>query len=773
MDSKISLLDCTLRDGGYINSWEFSNKYQYSVIKSLIDANIQFIECGYLNEKIGKKDDSTLYDSIESINSKISTINALNSKFIIMINIGDYDVEKLPKRSDVHISGIRLAFHKKDINKAYEIAQKIIDKGYDLFVQPMVSMFYSDIEILNLIAKFNKLNIYAYYIVDSFGSMSRSEFKRLYYLLDNNLNKNIILGYHGHNNMQLAYSNAMDMVEMISNRDIVIDSSVFGMGRGAGNLNTEIFIDYLNLNYNANYIINPLLEIIDNYLESIYNEHKWGFSVAYYLSAIYNCHPNYANFFINKKTLTMLAIEKLLNEIDINKKVSFDSEYAHDLYIQFTKRNSQLKLFPSKILKGKKILLVASGNSVIDHINELVMYTNQNNIISISLNHVPSFVVDYYYFSNQKRYIEFVDKMDPSKVIVSSNILTHQSHRKSFSIAYDDNLIKECKFSDNVASSMLNYLVKKKIEKVYIAGLDGYSSELNNYYYDETDQILDRNEKENRNKNIACFIKHYSQKLRIKFITPTIFSKELSIRILGIIPARYKSSRFKGKPLALINGIPMLKRTYNQAIKSKKLDALVVATEDEKIEEYCKSENIPVIMTSPECLTGTDRLAEVSLSMDYDLYINIQGDEPVINPSSIDEVVSEYIQYGNKYIAYNLYKVVKDETEINSSTIIKVIVNTKDELLYMSRLPVPYSKINEIPMFKKQVCVYGFTKNALKLFSEYSKTLNEKFEDIEILRFLDLGYKIKMRQTKLDSISVDIPSDILKVEQYLLKREEK
>jgi 3-deoxy-manno-octulosonate cytidylyltransferase (CMP-KDO synthetase) len=243
-----------------------------------------------------------------------------------------------------------------------------------------------------------------------------------------------------------------------------------------------------------------------------------------------------------------------------------------------------------------------------------------------------------------------------------------------------------------------------------------------------------------------------------------------NVRVLCIIPARYRSTRFPGKPLIKINGIPMIKRTYDQAAKSTAVTSLVVATEDKRIFDYCISEKMNVVMTSDNCLTGTDRLAEVVQKQKYngyDLYINVQGDEPVIDPLVIDQIINEYKQYGDKYIAYNLYKVINDQNEINSDTIVKVIINENDELMYMSRLPVPYSKSGLPSIYKMQVPVYGYTSKALDVFSQYSKTINEKFEDVELLRFVDMGYKLKMAATKATSIAVDIPTDVLKVEAFL------
>lgn len=240
------------------------------------------------------------------------------------------------------------------------------------------------------------------------------------------------------------------------------------------------------------------------------------------------------------------------------------------------------------------------------------------------------------------------------------------------------------------------------------------------------------------------------------------------MRVLGVIPARFNSSRFLGKPLQPILGVPMIKRVYLRALQSKLLTKLVVATDNEKIQRYCQSEGIAVIMTSSSCKTGTDRVAEVARKIKADLYVNIQGDEPVIEAQSIDELISEYEEFKDEYLAYNLYKKTTLK-EASRKSIIKVVTNEKNELLYMSRALIPFSKEDKKVSFKKQVCVYGFSFRALELFSRQNKGINEKYEDIEILRFLDMGFKVKMKETKFSSISVDELGDIKLVEAFLKK----
>lgn len=759
----IKILDCTLRDGGYINDWNFKDSQIIRILNSLKTSNIDVVECGYLNDKKSKLQDATLFKDTKSIDKFIKNID--DAQKVVMINHGDYDVQSLPHKEKTYIDGIRLAFHKEKLDDALKEAKDIIDLGYKLYFQPMVTKNYTDLEFLSMVQKVNELMPYSFYIVDSFGSMTLDEFRKYLILADSNLHKEITLGYHSHNNMQLAFSNAVSMCSMNLKREIIIDASIYGIGRGAGNLNTELIADFLNKSYEKDYDTLPLLEAIDELLSSLMKKTPWGFSPAQFLSASYNCHPNYATYLINKNTNHIVGIKKVLEKLPSEKKSSFDKVFIEQLYIDsILEQNTHIK-GKFDIDKTKKVLLIASGKSVSENKDLIASKVDDENYISIALNHIPDFETVFYFFTNQKRFDEFGSKVDLSKTIITNNIFTNLNSSAVLdfkALAFiDDKLVT------NVAVVLLNHLISLGIKEVEIAGLDGYKLSLDNYNYEETTFITDQKALIEENESLRAALQNLQKNIKIDYITPSIYKDSMTLKIIGVIPARYKSSRFEGKPLCIIKDIPMVKRTYEQARKSKLLDKLVVATDSEKIKLYCDSEDIPVIMTSESCLTGTDRIAEVSKSEHYDLYVNIQGDEPVIDPKSIDEVVEEFQKYGDKYVAYNLYKIIEDESEINSNTIIKVIVNEKDELMYMSRLGTPFNKSEKDAMYKKQVCVYGFTKEALKLFASRPKTLNEQYEDIEILRFIDMGYKVKMRETKVDSIAVDVPEDVKKVEKFL------
>ena len=235
-----------------------------------------------------------------------------------------------------------------------------------------------------------------------------------------------------------------------------------------------------------------------------------------------------------------------------------------------------------------------------------------------------------------------------------------------------------------------------------------------------------------------------------------------------IIPARYKSSRFPGKPLVKLLGKPMIIWVAELSSKAVGKSNVYVATDDFKIQQEVKRYNFNTIMTSSKALTGTDRLAEASYKVKADIYINVQGDEPLVKPRDILKILGAKIKNMNAVINGFCWISKKDNPrDINKP---KLITNEKNELVYMSRLPIPGFKEKkfEPSKYKKQVCIYAFTKQELKKFNEFGrKSKLEKLEDIEILRFLELKKKVLMLETNPNSLAVDAPSDISKVEKAL------
>ena len=234
------------------------------------------------------------------------------------------------------------------------------------------------------------------------------------------------------------------------------------------------------------------------------------------------------------------------------------------------------------------------------------------------------------------------------------------------------------------------------------------------------------------------------------------------MKIVGVIPARYKSTRFPGKPLADICGKPMIWWVYQQAKKVDELDEIYVATDDKRIKNICNSLNINCIMTSENNKTSTERLYEVAKKTPADLYICINGDEPLIQPEVIRSVIPHSIGENNFYVG-NLMTKIYDPVQAIDFTNIKVVTDENNDAIFMSRSPIPYPKASMNYSYYKHVGVLIYTFDALRFFSETSKGKNEIIEDINELRFIEHGIKIKMTCVESKSLSVDTPKDLNKV----------
>ena len=234
-----------------------------------------------------------------------------------------------------------------------------------------------------------------------------------------------------------------------------------------------------------------------------------------------------------------------------------------------------------------------------------------------------------------------------------------------------------------------------------------------------------------------------------------------------IIPARYGSSRYEGKPLIKINKVPLIIRVARKCVKVLGKQSVFVATDDKRISNVVEDYGFNYIMTSKKNLTGTDRVAEASKKINADIIINVQGDEPLINLQDIKKVIDQKKKKMSHVVC--AYCELREDENPNRRTIPKLVFNENKELLYISRGPTPVSKKkeNKIKYFK-QVCIYAFTKNELNLFRGFNrKSKIEKIEDIEILRFFETNKKIKMVKVSNSAVAVDEPSDKKKVERIL------
>ena len=517
--TKIRLLDCTLRDGGYCNNWIFGQNNIHKIINGLLEANLDIIEVGYISQKKQFNIDRTQYTSFEQVGQFIPK-NREGKVFVGMINYGEFNITDIPDYDGSSVEGIRVTFHKKERIEAIEFCTKLKEKGYKVFIQGMVSLSYSDEEFLDLIKRVNAFKPYAFYIVDSFGMMKGKDLRRLFYSVEHNLSKDIYIGFHSHNNMQLAYSNCLALASMETNRSIIIDASIYGMGRGAGNLNTELFIQYLNENCSKDYKLKPLLTIIDEILDDFHKENYWGYNLPNYISAKNNAHPNYAGFLADKNTLTVEDMENIFLLMNEDKKVKFDKVYIEELYTRYLatgKVQEEHKEELEQQLKDKTVILVAPGRSSEEEKDKILNTAKDAICISINFDYPGS---DYVFLSNLRRYKELAEE-SLSKTIITSNITSDNVYLQT---KYRDLLNNVEAVKDNAGLMAIKFLMEYGVKKILLAGFDGYSHDYKENYANSRMEIITKNAVlDAMNMGMSEALKEYSKDIEISYLTTPRF----------------------------------------------------------------------------------------------------------------------------------------------------------------------------------------------------------------------------------------------------------
>ena len=529
--NNIRLLDCTLRDGGYINNWNFGQKSIKKIIEKLAISNIDIIECGFVRD-VEFTNNKSIFNNVETIKEFIKPKNR-NITYVGMIDQPYIPIDRIKEHDGTSIDGFRLTFHEneKEIEEALAYGKILMEKGYKVFIQPVGTSSYSDESLLELIKKVNKLKPYAFYLVDTLGLMYKNDLLRMYHLIDHNLDESISIGFHSHNNLQLSFSNAQELLMLHTKRNIIIDSSVFGMGRGAGNLCTELVTQYINENIEEKYNVVPLLEIIDEHLSKFSSEPKWGYSVPYYIAAINNCHPNYASYLMNKQTISVKSINTILKQLPLKKRDIYDELYIEDLYI-----NHQIHLIDDsenldtliRFIANKKVLIIAPGKTVETQVEKIREFIKVYNPFIVSVNFNPdTYKSDAIFISNLKRFDSISDtikEVTHNTLLITTSNINRTIENNSLVVNYSDLLLDHPTISDNAGLMLLNLLNRLSVNKVYLAGFDGFSLDKStNYYSTELINNIEMDELVKKNEVITKQLAFLEKKMEINFVTTTIY----------------------------------------------------------------------------------------------------------------------------------------------------------------------------------------------------------------------------------------------------------
>ena len=536
----IKVLDCTLRDGGRIINCAFKDLEIKEISRRLAEANIDIVEVGFIRDerKVEYNGDSTFFTDVDQIRPFIDR-NKKNVIYTAFIDFGMCNIDTLKPYDGTSIDGIRFGFTKKNYEESREEVIRWIniikDRGYKLFIQGVNSLNYSDRELLEIVELVNQVQPYSFGIVDTYGAMYMDDVDRLYSLIDHNMSPDICINFHSHNNYQLSFAFAQENIKLSSNgtRHVIIDGTLSGMGKVAGNLNTELLVDFLVRKMKYNYDLDMLLDIIDDYIHKYSLKYTWGYSVPSLMAGIYKSHPNNVIYLTEKFRLDTKDIGKILAMIDPETRQRYDYENIHRLYKEYnhTKIDDRDALKQlHDLLDNREILLLLPGATILEYKDLIKEYIDKNNCFIISANFVSEYTDIYNrmtFFGSSKRYKNSSERMKEKNVVVVSNV--EKSNSSDIVVNYESLIERETEDFDNTMIMLLNLLRRLDIKRFAIAGFDGYSKDKKNYF-DDTKFQGNRFETkfatitENMRKMLESYAMTLNKKSDVMFLTPSIYS---------------------------------------------------------------------------------------------------------------------------------------------------------------------------------------------------------------------------------------------------------
>lgn len=530
---EIKLLDCTLRDGGYLNDWNFGHDSIVNIYERLVSAEMDMIEVGFLNESQDFNIDRTIQPDSKSLDRLFENLDKGKSFIVGMIDYGTCSLEHVIPCKDSYLDGIRVIFKKDKRYAAIAFCHELKALGYKVFVQAVSITSYNDDELEDLLGLVNELEPYAFSLVDTYGLLHKNQLIHYFDLSDKRLKPSIGLGYHSHNNFQLAYANCVELIEKNISRLLLIDGSLYGMGKSAGNAPIELLATYLNDTGRSNYKVYHLLEAIDTAILDIRKEIQWGYSFKFFVSASNDCHPNYVSYLMDKKKLSVKSINEILEQITPDRKLNYDKNYIEELYVAFQKKecdDAQDRTGLLERFKGKRVLLLGPGKSVERNPGNIQKYQKLDGVISVAVNYIPEGMhIDYLFISNAKRYVQISSKLNALEhkpVVIATSNVTSAGKTFPYNLNYSDLLDEEAMIVDNPMIMFMRLLTELQIESLALAGFDGYvESESANYVNPNMEQSLSHEKAADINKDVVKSIQRLALNYPYFYLTESLYQK--------------------------------------------------------------------------------------------------------------------------------------------------------------------------------------------------------------------------------------------------------
>lgn len=527
----IKLLDCTLRDGGYVNDWEFGHNNLVNIFERLVDANVDIIEIGFLDERRPFDINRSIMPDTDCVERIYGGLNRKQAMVVGMIDYGTCDLKNIKPCSESFLDGIRVIFKKHLRKPAMEYCAELKKLGYKVFAQLVSVTSYEDDEMMDLIHIANEVKPYAVSMVDTYGLMHQDNLIHYFEMLNENLDSEIGIGYHAHNNFQMGYANCIEMLSHKVDRMMLVDGSIYGMGKSAGNAPIELIAMHLNSVYNKNYHISQILEAIDVNIMDFYKPATWGYNMFYYLAASNDCHPTYVSDLMNKRTLSVKSINEILSKLQGEKKLLYDKEYIEQLYKQYQDidvDDTEDLAILEKEFACREVLIVGPGNNVKKQKDKIEAFIKEKKPIVVFINFIEEELhTDYLFLSNSKRYVQLATKLSQQfndfKVIATSNV-TKTSGRFDFTLKYSSLLDEKAEIIDNSFIMLLKVMEKIKVSDVSLAGFDGYiGGRKQNYINPNMEYSFSVKQAADLNQYVSDTLKQIKKRMNISFITDSLY----------------------------------------------------------------------------------------------------------------------------------------------------------------------------------------------------------------------------------------------------------
>lgn len=491
MKTKISLLDCTLRDGAYITGGNFGEPVIRGMISKLQTAGTDIIECGWLKNDPCPAG-SVYYHTPKDMKRYLIQKNP-NCVYSAMIDWDRYDLSYLPTYDGKSIDAIRVVFPHGKHRQGISLGKTIREKGYQVFFQAANTMAYSDEDLVELAEEVNSSEGVCLSIVDTFGAMYPEDLERIVKVLDRQLRPDIKLGFHSHNNQQLSFALTISFIQMMQDgeREIVVDSSLCGMGRGAGNATTELVTSYLNKKCQHHYDIDAVMDAIDIYMEYFKENYQWGYSTPNFIAGLYGCHVNNIAYLLKNHRTNAKDMRNIIASLPQEDRTKYDYDLLERVYLQnqslYVEDEDTVKQLSEK-LKGREVLLITPGKSSQLEQDRIQERMREEKPVVIGINAVlPGYEYDYLFFVTPARY-EYTKDAYPRQFgtvqrIVLSNV-KNTPEGDELIIGFNRVIKRGWEYYDNAAICALRLMELLKVEHVVMAGFDYFQTKYNESYAD-------------------------------------------------------------------------------------------------------------------------------------------------------------------------------------------------------------------------------------------------------------------------------------------------